>query len=83
MGGAQACRNYAKAVTAAREQGLPQGSFTVMHLDLASLDSVRQFADSFKASGRRLDSLVCNAAVYQPTAKEPSYTADGALSGRA
>mmetsp|Transcript_9642 Transcript_9642/g.29048 ORF Transcript_9642/g.29048 Transcript_9642/m.29048 type:complete len:415 (+) Transcript_9642:188-1432(+) len=72
-----ACRNYAKAVSAAKEQGLPAGSFTVMHLDLASLDSVRQFVDAFKGSGRRLDSLVCNAAVYQPTAKEPSYTADG------
>ena len=32
----------------------------------------------FRASGRRLDVLVCNAAIYQPTAKEPSFTADGA-----
>jgi protochlorophyllide reductase len=24
-----------------------------------------------------IDVVVCNAAVYQPTAKEPSYTADG------
>ena len=40
-----------------------------MHLDLAALDSVRIFADMFKASGRRLDALVCNAAVYLPTAK--------------
>eukprot|EP00983_Pelagomonas_calceolata_P054001 1143520-Pelagomonas_calceolata.AAC.2 len=44
-------------------------SYTVMHLDLAALDSVRIFADMFKASGRRLDALVCNAAVYLPTAK--------------
>ena len=28
-------------------------------------------------SGRRLDALVCNAAVYLPTAKEPTFTADG------
>ncbi len=40
-----------------------------MHLDLAALDSVRAFADMFLSSGRRLDALVCNAAVYLPTAK--------------
>ncbi len=51
-----------------------------MHCDLASLDSVRQFVSGFRASGRRLDVLVCNAAVYLPTSKEPSFTADGALS---
>lgn len=36
----QACRNYAKAISAAKEQGMSEGSYTVMHLDLASLDSV-------------------------------------------
>lgn len=40
-----------------------------MHLDLAALDSVRIFADMYKSSGRRLDALVCNAAIYLPTAK--------------
>jgi protochlorophyllide reductase len=72
-----ACRNYAKAIAAAKEQGMVEGTYTVMHLDLASLDSVRQFVSGFRASGRRLDVLVCNAAIYQPTAKEPSFTADG------
>jgi protochlorophyllide reductase len=48
-----------------------------MHLDLASLDSVRSFVDAFRKSGRRLDALVANAAVYLPTAKEPTFTADG------
>ena len=48
-----------------------------MHLDLAALDSVRAFVDAFRASGRRLDALVCNAAVYLPTAKQPRFTADG------
>ena len=48
-----------------------------MHLDLASLESVRQFVASFRDSGRRLDALVANAAVYLPTAKEPRFTADG------
>jgi protochlorophyllide reductase len=52
--------------------GMPAGAYTVMHLDLASLNSVRSFVDSFKSSGRRLDAVVCNAAVYLPTAKEPT-----------
>ncbi|KAL8463301.1 hypothetical protein ACS0TY_033309 [Phlomoides rotata] len=52
-------------------------NYTVMHLDLASLESVRQFVDTFRRSERPLDVLVCNAAVYQPTAKEPTFTADG------
>ncbi|XVE49891.1 hypothetical protein DITRI_Ditri01bG0118500 [Diplodiscus trichospermus] len=33
--------------------------------------------DNFRRSGRPLDVLVCNAAVYLPTAKEPTYTAEG------
>ncbi|KAL4450627.1 hypothetical protein ABPG77_000983 [Micractinium sp. CCAP 211/92] len=72
-----ACRDFAKAEKAAQRLGMPKGSYTVMHLDLASLESVRQFVQNFKNSGRRLDALVANAAVYLPTAKEPTFTADG------
>jgi protochlorophyllide reductase len=72
-----AVRDYSKALIQAKKLGLPQGSYSIMHLDLAALDSVRAFADAFLASGRRLDALVCNAAVYLPTAKEPTFTADG------
>jgi protochlorophyllide reductase len=72
-----ACRDFLKAQQAAKSIGMPAGSYSIMHLDLSSLESVRQFAANFKSSGRRLDALVCNAAVYLPTAKEPSYTADG------
>ena len=72
-----ACRDFSKAESAARRLGMTKDSYTVMHLDLAALDSVRQFVNNFKASGRRLDALVANAAVYLPTAKEPRYTADG------
>lgn len=72
-----ACRDFAKAEKMAQKLGMPKGSYTVMHLDLASLESVRQFVQNFKNSGRRLDALVANAAVYLPTAKEPTFTADG------
>ncbi|GER26313.1 protochlorophyllide reductase [Striga asiatica] len=72
-----ACRNFLKAEKAARSAGMPRENYTVMHLDLASLESVRQFVDTFRCSGRPLDVLVCNAAVYLPTAKEPTFTADG------
>lgn len=72
-----ACRNFLKAEKAAKSAAIDKENYTVMHLDLASLDSVRQFADNFRRSGRPLDVLVCNAAVYLPTAKKPSYTAEG------
>lgn len=72
-----ACRNFLKAEKAAKAVGIAKENYTVMHLDLASLDSVRQFVDTFRLSGRPLDVLVCNAAVYLPTAKEPTFTAEG------
>ncbi|KAK4778629.1 hypothetical protein SAY86_006157 [Trapa natans] len=72
-----ACRDFLKAERAAKSAGMAKENYSIMHLDLASLDSVRQFVDNFKRSGRPLDVLVCNAAVYFPTAKEPTYTAEG------
>ncbi|XP_058217982.1 protochlorophyllide reductase isoform X1 [Rhododendron vialii] len=71
------CRNFLKAKRAAKSAGIAKENYTVMHLDLASLDSVRQFVNNFRQSGRPLDVLVCNAAVYLPTAKEPTCTAEG------
>ncbi|XP_024374027.1 protochlorophyllide reductase [Physcomitrium patens] len=72
-----ACRDFLKAERAAKSVGMPKENYTVMHCDLSSLNSVKQFVDNFRRSGRPLDVLVCNAAVYLPTAKEPRYTADG------
>lgn len=43
-----ACRDFAKGEKAAQRLGMPKGSYTVMHLDLASLESVRQFVQNFK-----------------------------------
>ncbi|PIA43483.1 hypothetical protein AQUCO_01900108v1 [Aquilegia coerulea] len=72
-----ACRDFLKAERAAKSAGIAKENYTIMHLDLSSLESVKQFVDNFRRSGRPLDALVCNAAVYQPTAKEPTFTADG------
>lgn len=72
-----ACRDFLKAEKAAKRVGMAKGTYSVMHLDLASLESVRQFVDNFRRSGKPLDVLVCNAAVYLPTDKDPTFTADG------
>jgi protochlorophyllide reductase len=72
-----ACRDFSKAERVAKEFGLPAGSYTVMHLDLSSFTSVKQFVANYKAAGFPIDSLVCNAAVYLPTNPEPTFTAEG------
>ncbi|MDA0673249.1 MAG: protochlorophyllide reductase [Cyanobacteria bacterium] len=72
-----ACRNLEKAENAAQSVGMAPGSYTVMPLDLASLESVRKFVTRFRETGKRLDALVCNAAVYLPLEKEPQYSPDG------
>jgi len=72
-----AVRDAGKAVKEAKRLGFPPGSFSVLPVDLSSLDSVRTFVDVLRASGRRVDALVCNAAVYLPVAKEPVFSADG------
>jgi protochlorophyllide reductase len=72
-----ACRDLAKAEKAAESLGMKKDSYTLMHIDLASLESVRQFVNSFRASGRSLDALVCNAAIYMPLLKEPLRSPEG------
>ena len=47
-----ACRDLAKAEKAAQTVGMSQDSYTLMHIDLASLESVRQFVKDFRASGK-------------------------------
>ncbi len=72
-----ACRNLEKTQKVANELGMSPESYTIMHLDLASLNSVRQFVNTFRESGKSLDALVCNAAVYLPLSKEPMRSEDG------
>jgi protochlorophyllide reductase len=72
-----ACRNLDKAKDVAQAIGMPVANYTVLHLDLASLVSVRRFVEDFRALGRPLHSVVCNAAVYYPLLKEPMRSEDG------
>jgi len=60
-----ACRNLSKAEKAKAEvlQMVPNAKLDVMALDNASLDSVRAFAEAFKAKYDRLDILLNNAGV--------------------
>lgn len=72
-----ACRDFLKTERAAKAVGIDKSNYSVIHCDLASFDSVKQFVDNFRRSERQLDVLVCNAAVYFPTAKEPTFSAEG------
>jgi protochlorophyllide reductase len=72
-----ACRDLEKTQKAAQSVGMPENSYTIMHIDLASLESVRQFVNNFRASGKSLDALVCNAAIYMPLIKEPLRSPEG------
>ncbi|WP_346292283.1 protochlorophyllide reductase [Sphaerothrix gracilis] len=72
-----ACRNLEKAEQMAQSVGIPQGSYTLMQIDLASLDSVRNFVKTFRETGKSLEALVCNAAVYLPLLKEPLRSQEG------
>ncbi len=65
------CRDFSKAEMAAKKAGMPAGSYTVMHLDLASLTSVRQFVASYKAAGLRLDALVSPPGPARPGPARP------------
>ncbi|AMW05784.1 protochlorophyllide reductase [Gemmatimonas phototrophica] len=72
-----ACRDLAKATAAADALGIPKASRTLMPIDLGSQASVRAFVEAFRATGRALDALVCNAAVYLPRLTEPMRSPEG------
>jgi protochlorophyllide reductase len=72
-----ACRDLEKAAKAAQTAGIPQDSYTLIHIDLGSLQSVRRFVENFRARGLSLDALVCNAAIYMPLLKEPQRSPEG------
>ena len=71
-----ACRNPDKGAAAVTDikAGVPDARLQVAALDLASLDSVRAFAEWLRTERDRLDLLVNNAGVMAPPRRE---TADG------
>jgi NAD(P)-dependent dehydrogenase (short-subunit alcohol dehydrogenase family) len=60
-----ACRNLEKSQAALDQlkADVPAGDVELMQLDLASLDSVRRFAEAFQAKHKRLDLLINNAGI--------------------
>jgi protochlorophyllide reductase len=72
-----ACRDLEKAAKAAETVGISPDSYTLIHIDLSSLQSVRRFVENFRARGLTLDALVCNAAIYMPLLKEPLRSPEG------
>lgn len=71
------CRDISKMENAAQTLGIPQDSYTIINLDLGSLESVRRFVQRFRTIGYSLDALVCNAAIYMPLLKEPLRSPEG------
>jgi protochlorophyllide reductase len=72
-----ACRDVRKAGDAAQAVGIPQGSYSIMQIDLGDLESVRRFVREFRASGKILKAILCNAAIYMPLIKEPLRSPEG------
>ncbi len=72
-----ACRDLDKAAHAAAALGVDPSLYTLLHINLGDQSSVRAFADAFRATGRPLDVLVCNAAVYLPRLTEPARSPEG------
>ncbi|MEG3438499.1 protochlorophyllide reductase [Pannus brasiliensis CCIBt3594] len=72
-----ACRDIPKMEQVSRELNLPRDSTIIEYLDLGSLELVRRFVKNFRAMGRPLNALVCNAAIYMPLLKEPLRSPEG------
>ena len=71
-----ACRRIEAGEEATQSFSGLKGSYDVMRLDLADLQSVRDFAAEFQAKYDRLDGLACNAGLVT-MGNEPEYTKDG------
>lgn len=71
-----ACRRPQAGEDAAQSFNGLKGSYEVMQLDLADLQSVRGFVAEFQKKHDRLDGLDCNAGMVN-MASEPVYTKDG------
>jgi len=72
-----ACRDTDKARRAQAALAIPSDRVTHLQVDLGDLDSVRQLVQAFHATGRPLDAVVVNAAVYLPRLKHPERSPQG------
>lgn len=72
-----AVRDLDKGAAAAKALHIPEAQRALMHIDLGKQASVRKFVADFHATGRRLDALVLNAAVYLPRLTAPMYSPEG------
>lgn len=72
-----ACRDLMKAENQAKSLNIPKDSYTLLPIDLGSLESVKNFVLKFRETGRSLEALVCNAAIYMPLIKEPLWSPEG------
>jgi protochlorophyllide reductase len=66
-----------KAENQAKSLNIPKDSYTLLPIDLGSLESVKNFVLKFRETGRSLEALVCNAAIYMPLIKEPLWSPEG------
>lgn len=73
-----AVRDLDKMALVCEEENLNTKDFTAMKCDLASFQSVREFADKVKVfcDGEPIERIVCNAAVYQPSLDYAKYSED-------
>jgi protochlorophyllide reductase len=72
-----ACRDTDKARRAQAALAIPDASVTHLQVDLGDLESVRALVEAFRSTGRPLDALVINAAVYLPRLKHPERSPQG------
>jgi protochlorophyllide reductase len=72
-----ACRDIAKTQRVASDMNLNPTHYTIMKLDLGSLQSVRDFVAAYVAKAWPLHALLNNAASYQPRLKSPARSPEG------
>lgn len=71
-----ACRRPEAAEEVAQDFAGLAGSYEVIKMDLADLETIRQFVTTFKSRHDRLDGVDCNAGMVSMQS-EPVYTKDG------
>ena len=72
-----ACRDTEKARRAQAALAIPDRAVTHLQVDLGDLNSVRSLVKAFRATGKSIDALVCNAAVYLPRLQQPARSPQG------